>query len=533
MQVYSDLSARNAVIFALRRRSGYDLYMLPWLLLALACHSKPTTFAACVSAECKTEVAVRLWSTDRAAFEQEMSSLTDPLEQVAVVEAVIQSDTKGVVQLCDMLPDGAGKERCEKIAIRPHLLTTSSEGGASTTINTTSGQRSTESASAAAVDSVDLTSKNVAQGPGMTVLVPSDASAFKTSPWDSTPPRDVDCTGTASERSCRSDAAQGYASAGKADMAGAICVGIDAGQWRWECMFNAAETAANLGGGDNARAAFELCLGAGDYMANCFAHAAMGLARAAPPSNTGDKAAWAPITDAAASIDGVLGPRDHDLSTRVVERLWSEATLASYKRMTELSGDPMDAVPDWVQPHVRAAAAWQLITLEGDQTRTLDEWGKRLEDVLSVRLKGGGTPDTSPNRGQPVKNLWYDLLPGEEVFTRVLYLSQARRVLGPTAADDRLICLLEAISRAPNRPAQIFVEALKNPTREVRWTAARIIQILDTEGVYLSQVRATNDPLLMGRSIPIGMGMGAEMGPGGQGGAMGPGPTGGQGPNGP
>lgn len=500
--------------------------MFAWTLLLLACAGKPTTFAGCVDAPCKKDVALRLWNDDRAALERELSGVADPVEQVALVEALTQAYPGEIAQLCDILKDGAGKERCEKISIRPHLAGKSSSS-TSTTINTTSGQQST------GTTSVDLTSSNIAQGPGMTVLVPSDAAAFATSPWDSVSARAVDCTGTASERACRSDAAQGYASAGKSDLAGATCAGIEAGQWRWECMFNAAETAAGGGGGDNARAAFELCLGTGDYLANCFAHAAMGLANSAPPSNTGEASAWKKITDASNAIDAVLGPRDHDLATRVNERLWSEATAYSFRRMPEVSGDAMDAVPEWVQPHVRAAAAWQLVNLEGDQTRTFEQWGKRFDEVLAVRLKGAGSPSTG-NRGQPVKNLWFDLLPGEEVMTRVLYLGQARRVVGPTPADDQLICLLEAIARAANRPAQIFLDALKHPTREVRWTAARVIQLLDTEGIYLSQVAASGDPMLIKRSMPIGAGMSrAEQGPGGQGGGSVPGVPGGQSPNGP
>lgn len=501
--------------------------MLLWTLLVLACGGRPTTFAACQDASCKREVALRLWHDDREGLRRELSGVSDPVEQVALVEALTEKYPGETATLCEMLQAGAGKERCERINIRPHLA--SGNTSASTTVNTTSGQQSTS------VSAVDLTTDTIVQGPGMTVLIPSDASAFASSPWDSVSAREVDCDGVATERACRAQAAQGYASAGKADLAGASCAGIDAGQWRWECMFNAAEAASNVGGGAVARAAYELCLGTGDFMANCFAHAAMGLANAAPPSNTSDPSAWAIIADAAAAIDAVLGPRDHDLSNRVIERLWSEAMQTSYKRMSVVSGDPLDAVPDWVQPHVRAAAAQQLITLEWDQNRSFAEWGKLLEDALSLRLNGGGNA-ISVTRGQPVKNLWFDLLPGESAFTRVLYLGQARRVVGPTADDDRLICILEAIGRNGSRPAQIFLDALNHPTREVRWTAARIIQNLDTEGSYLAQVRANPDPVVAGRGVPMAMGGsgGPSMGgPGGPGGAMFPGATGGQPPNGP
>ena len=499
--------------------------MFAWILLVLACGRKPTTFAACKDAPCKREVALRLWHDDQEGLKRELTGVTDPVEQVALVEALTATYPGETAALCEMLEAGAGKERCERINIRPHLAGKS--GASAASMNTTSGVQSTSSSA------VDLTTSSIVQGPGMTVLIPSDATAFANSPWENVAARAVDCDGIATDSTCRAQAAQGYASAGKADLAGATCAGMDAGQWRWECMFNAAEAASNVGGSVNARAAYELCLGTGDFMANCFAHAAMGLANAAPPSNTGDPAAWAVISEAANAIDSVLGPRDHDLSTRVIERLWSEATLTAYKRMSVVSGDPLDAVPEWVQPHVRAAAAWQLVAVDWNQDRSFAEWGKLLESSLSLRLNGGGSPVTI-TRGQPVKNLWFELLPGESAFSRVLYLGQARRAVGPTADDDRLICVLEAIARNAIRPAQIFLDALNHPTPEVRWTAARIIQSLDTEGIYLEQVRSSPDPVVAGRGVPMGMSMSAQGSPSGaQGGAMFPGAPGGPPPNGP
>ena len=125
--------------------------------------------------------------------------------------------------------------------------------------------------------------------------------------------------------------------------------------------------------------------------------------------------------------------------------------------------------------------------------------------------------------GAPKRTQHRRLGADEKAFRRGFW-AQARRAVGPTADDDRLICVLEAIARNAIRPAQIFLDALNHPTPEVRWTAARIIQSLDTEGIYLEQVRSSPDPVVAGRGVPMGMSMSAQGSPSGaQGGAMFPG----------
>lgn len=471
------------------------------LALLIACvGGDPKSLLACDDIECKKRVAISQWKDEQDALVRDLIYVKDPIEQVALVEALTEAYPGETAALCALLPEGAGRERCDRINIRPHLASSASTTGQ---VNTTS-QSSSSSPSA-----VDLTSSNVKQGPGMTLLLPSSADAFATSPWDGMAVRPVTCEDEPSERACRAAAAQGYAREAKAEWAAGACAGIDAGQWRWECMFNAAEAAAAVHGPKAARAAYELCMGAGDYLANCFAHAAMGVAETAPAANAASAEDWKPLMESIEASRDVLKVRDPDLAERVVERIWSEATHYAYRRVSELSGDPLDHLPADVHPHVRAAAAWQLVSQESSETRTLEAWGKRLDEVLKKRLKGGGSPPSAGTRGPPVKNLWAQLYTGEEIFKQVLFLGQARRVQATKAEDDALVCLLEAIARAPNRPVSIFQEALKHPTQEVRWTAARLIQALDTSGQYTSQLLQEQDALVRGRGVSLfGMGPG-------------------------
>lgn len=481
--------------------------MVSLLLLLLACGTQPKSLLACKDIACKKQVATTQWKSDQDALVRDLALVTDPIEQVALVEALTEAYPGETAALCELLPEGAGRERCDRINIRPHLA---SRG---TTTSGTGAVNTTTAASTSAVSSVDLKSASVTHGPGMTLLIPSDYTPFQTSPWDDMAVRAVTCEDEPSERACRAAAAQGYAREDKTDWAAGACAGIEAGQWRWECMFNAAEEASGRGGADHARTAYELCLGSGDYLANCFAHAAMGLAQSAPPATAATVEEWQRVIDSVAAARDTIKVRDADLADRIAERIWAEAILFAYRRVTELSGDPLDVLPPEAVPHIHAAAAWQLVSVEGDEERTLAQWGERIDEVLASRLKGKGGPVGVGTRGTPVKNLWVQLYAGEEIFEQVLYLGQAKRVRAADPSADRLVCVLEAIGRAPNRPAKLFVEALDHPNREVRWTAARLIQALDTSGLYTVQLLSKEDPLVRGRGVQISAG--GMSGPGG------------------
>lgn len=439
--------------------------------------------------ECRKEVAVEQWKSDPDGLLSDLQKLDDPLEQVAVIEAVSEAWPGETGPLCRTLPPGAARSRCERINMRPHLA---ARGGAG---QGGSGGPTTPSA----VDS----SAAVVQDPGMTLLIPSKAAAFATSPWESTPPAKLSCPDGTPDHTCRVQAAEKAGRQGQAEAAAAACMGIEAGQWRQECFFDAAEAAAGEGGDTAAKTAATLCEGSGDFLANCLAHTAMGLAAAAPTANASAQGSWIRVIGGARGVQDALRDQDADLAARVAERVWSEATLRAYLGVSEVTGDPLTQLPEVAWPHVRAAAAWQLVALAGPQSWTLEQWTTRLHDALGKHNFRPVQGRPSADRGVSVGNLWAQLMPGEEVFHAILYLGQARRVVASDADSDEIVCLLEALARRPELSAQPLFDALDSPSPEVRWTAARLLQAVDRSGTASARLAQNPDPLVRGRAGPL------------------------------
>ena len=431
-------------------------------------------------------MALRLWADDRDALSAQIAGLDDPVAQLAVVIAVSEAHPGETTALCAVLPDGPGKARCDRGNARPHLR---------------AARQNRAPPSDAADVAVGTTQADQAAlarpGPAQTVLLPSDPEGLGASPFDGLAASDVPCDDPLLANGCRTDAARTLAVAGQYAESAAACLGGTDGTWRWECFFEASEAAVDGSGAAALGGALDLCLASGEFVPNCLAHVAMGLGAHAPAATDGDPAAWDDVKAGVGTIRERIGPRDADLAARVVERVWSEALDVSYQRARRVVGNPLDVLPAEAVPHVHAALVWRLLELEGERA-TLDEWSTRLEEALAARIRGSARSE-GRLRQRHVIGLWIEVYPGEEVFTPALLMGSARRVTAEDPLADAIICVLEVNARMPSPSMDLMLKALDYPDPAVRWTAARLIQVLDRPGRYRDQLLSHPDAVVRGR----------------------------------
>ncbi|MBN1336568.1 MAG: hypothetical protein JXB39_11475 [Deltaproteobacteria bacterium] len=460
--------------------------MLPLLLAAC---SGPVDFASCTDAPCIEEAVLAGWGRDPAATAARVAAIEDPVVRLAAVTTLAEAHPGETRALCRALPEGEARRRCDDVNGRLHLAP--------------------RPADAARSGSATPASDPLAvRGPSMTLLLPSRPLGSVPLPWARVASVDVDCPHPLLSNVCGAEAAEEAARLGAWARAIGACRGLEPGPWRDECAFQAAEAALETHGSAAGGEAALLCLESGAFSPSCLAHAAMALGgRAAPAADDASRGAWNAVLEGERAMSERLVPIDPILARRVSERLWSEATLASYQRAVHLVGNPLDVLPPVAAPHVRAALAWRLWAMEGRRARTLADWQARIDRALGDR-SDQTRPVSEPVPRLRVITLWEVFLPGEAQMPTVLYLGQARRAVAEDPSTDALLCLLEAAARLslPTSPAAagatgspdagllLFAEALDHPVPVVRWTAGRLLAAIDAQGRYVERLEQHPDP---------------------------------------
>jgi len=88
------------------------------LMISLSCG---TADVMCSDLACRQEGLVAAWDTDREAVLAEVEAEPDPLTRAALVEALVEAHPADGAALCERLPPGFTRGRCESIVQRPHL----------------------------------------------------------------------------------------------------------------------------------------------------------------------------------------------------------------------------------------------------------------------------------------------------------------------------------------------------------------------------------------------------------------------------
>ncbi|MCB9792059.1 MAG: HEAT repeat domain-containing protein [Alphaproteobacteria bacterium] len=436
--------------------------MTPLLLLALAGLGCDTADPL----DDRRAELLALWEADPAAAERALAAVEDPIErQVLVLHIAEQAPGRGEA-LCALLPVGPTQRRCERIQQRPHLRA-----------------------------SAERIEDDAALG-----LAFSDAAQ---DPWVGVQPVEAPCPHPDLRVSCQNDAARVAAVAHEGPAAAAACLALDEQRWRQECFFLAAEAWISGAGPAELAGGLPLCHGAGDFRDRCALHALLHVDRFVPLGEQGRPpgAGWEALLTLLGTLRTELAPWAPGLAEDLPGLAAARALRLAYAEVTELTGDPLSALPEALHPHVRAALAWRLWQLEGDSGRDLAAWEARLQAALAARPgSGGALPAERPPPPAPLESLWDSLLPEEAALPRVRFLGRPWRLVHPDPAVDALIALLEVAGRHHRAPGSrpLLEAALRHPEPFVRHTAARLLAARGRRAV-LAPLAEDPDPAVRAR----------------------------------
>ncbi len=442
--------------------------MTPLLLVLLAACGPglPRQFADCPDLECQQRWVSERWETDPEAVTLAIGAIPDVVTRIALVRQLTVAHPGEAIALCDLLSGTQEQQACLNRNRRPHLQDVKLTG---------SGNAATEE-------------EEDDHGLQLTRPIPS--------PWADVQPDTVPCTVEA--RVCQTEEAQRRAAAGELERAAAACAALTEPTWKAECFFQAAESGAHnqsLVAGQ----AVGLCLGASSYAGRCLSHIVRQLGTFAPRASGAEKGRWPLLTEIITLGRAQLEAGDPTLAVAFEHQAWAYALRFAYVRDFTVTAVPLDHVPANAAPHVRAALAWRLWSLEGMQDRSLAEWQARLSAVLADRSPKAPREATGPSRAQNhLRRLWTRVLPGEEKIPSVPYLGPNNRALHADPELDALICLLEAAAQGRPPGGSLLEQALGHPDATVRWTAARLLSAVNPRSPALRKHTDT-DPLVSAR----------------------------------
>ncbi len=382
------------------------------LLLLLACLNSDC------DAPCEASWIAAHWQEQPEEATARLVALDAPVVQIGVLRQLSAEHPEDLEALCPKLSGPAAAE-CRTLSGRPHLW--------SARINT------------------------------LTTL-PMDGI---TSPWHM-PPAAMTCP--SGQEGCQISAAEKERDTAQA---AAICLSADTERWQGECFFRVAEV--RLESGELADAA-TLCLGAVGYRERCLGHLSRSLST--PAQALEDAAAWAALAAQIQQLDDALSRHSPALAARMVDRVWAESLLAAYAAAQIPTGDPLDHLPPAALPHIRAAAAWRMISDAAAAGEGAADWEAELAALLARR----GSGPARKQRPATFPHTWKDLLPGEEDIPWIAVLRDQRRAVSADPETDTVICLLEALGRSSLDMAEAVARYHQHADPLVRWTVARLIQ---------------------------------------------------------
>ncbi len=405
---------------------------------------------SCADAACRQARALAAWAQEPAEGIRLIEALPDGVERSAAVARLMESDPAGVSELCDLLPQGKLRVRCQRTADRPHLW----EGPTDpvpTGVRAAGGPRSHRLASVQTRTSVLL---SVSGDLGLCISAPDP-------------------------HTCAWARAMELGAKGQVREAAARCAGIkveggDVDAWQSECRFSAAEATIRAQGAAGYAGAAELCLSAGRFQERCLIHLSRDLAARAPAADGGSGPALEAMVEAAEAIGRFWA--DDAAAPKFVDHFWSLALGYAFQKAQTVTGDMLDSVPASVRPHVHAAAAWRLVALEGLGTHNLPYWLRALDVALASRA-GGPERLVDAVHMPGVGNLWGVDVAADREVRAIIYMGMGRRGTSVSTASDRLICLLEAAARQDPPGMALLAEAAAIPDPAVRWTANRLLRV--------------------------------------------------------
>ena len=133
----------------------------------------------------------------------------------------------------------------------------------------------------------------------------------------------------------------------------------------------------------------------------------------------------------------------------------------------------MDHLPAEVIPHIRSAAAYELLSRQ-NPTTDLSKLVDELEQKLTIR-----TDRSNPSKNgfvQPtIHDFWMDDKEKDIDVVAVNYLGRSRRTYSDDLREDLSICILEGAARLNDDWMAIVKEHKSSNVKSLKWTARRLI----------------------------------------------------------
>ena len=268
----------------------------------------------------------------------------------------------------------------------------------------------------------------------------------------------------------------------KAQEAATICGLLAPGSiWRAECMFAAAELSVNLKGPQGYRDATEFCLLGERFSERCLLHVIRILASDAPSADSLTQERWAELVETVQVVSDTWKDKNAQFLEFEMDRFWSAALFVSYREVESVTGDLLDVVPARWHRHVRAAAAWRLLELEGVQVRTLDGWAIRLEEALAARSAEDKSDEPSrasssreSTRAWDPDIIWIRDKKEDGTIPATFYLGRSRRPFSENPLSDSAICILESAVRQQYDMTALLKDGFVHPEPLVQWAAKHL-----------------------------------------------------------
>ncbi len=415
--------------------------MTTMLLALLACHPEPVP---------QGPDLVTRYATEPDAVIAEVRAMADPVEQEIAVLALCESWPGQTAALCEALPEGAARSRCERFNARPHLW-------------------SIEDSSATASWTGGASSGRLGLPDGFLAT------------WSATPPAPGECA--VSDHACLDSAARGLAEAGDVAGAAGVCRAFS-GRLADDCFFATSELLPY--GPDLYSRAMPLCAGSGDFAPECHGHVLLRL-------RAGD---YNPLSTERLEqeADGVRRfwlEREPSYAPLAVDLYWSTAAARTLGTAQPFPVSVFSSLPANIHPHIRSAIALRV-------TGEADPMGAALA-VLSggsanlPRAFGPGAPVMPPAR------LWRGRRQSEPTLSRIFFndVRGGQRPVHPDPSTDLGLAVLTACAmRQPPRLDVLEAAYADESNPLLRWGAVRLLSEIAPTHPILTEARQSSEPLI-------------------------------------
>lgn len=401
----------------------------------------------CVDVSCRSLVIDEDFKRKDSTTANWVNLIDQPEEQFLQIERLQTKHPGRLKKVCTQLVNQSLRKSCLSSSARPHLYARGN------------------------VRSPQDVPKRTAAGPKASLIL---LPLVPRSHLRSVKPHIDQCANDVDRRSCLQRYALSAVDTGDSLEVSRYCEAISSThiRWRWECHFKAAEAFLNRDL-KNYKVATDHCLVANEYSGRCVTVLNKILAKHSPPSDS-NATGWKSSLQMSDQIREAWKPYGDRLTNEIVSSFWGFSLLHSYKMATEITGDPLDHLAEDVIPHIRAAAAYELLS-RGAPTTDMTFLVNDLQARLNIRKLSSKSvrevyiPPT-------IKDLWAEDDANDVDVVAIKYLGRSRRTYSEVEKEDLSICILEAAAQLNDGWLPLLKAHRNSSIESLQWTASRLLK---------------------------------------------------------